>query len=60
MLTDIDLNSLEEIRGYEVAVNNNPNLCFIGDLSRLVVNTEFPNCIVAARRDKVQCSKLML
>ena len=35
---EIDLSSLQEVQGFNVFASSNPNLCYVGDLTRLAAN----------------------
>ena len=59
VLKEIDLSSLEEIRGSGILWNNNPSLCFVGNVTRFVV-TDSPNCVARQRGDAAECSKSQL
>ena len=58
--TEIDLSSLEEIRGGAVLWFNNLNLCYFGDITTYIVNNSLPSCIVLERRDIDQCCKFII
>lgn len=60
MFTGIDLSSLEEIRGFGVAVALNPNLCYLGDIVNAVENSSYTNILVEARKDITTCSESMM
>ena len=58
-LTSIDLSSLEEIRDAGVLMNNNSELCLIGNLSSLLTNSSTLVCITPqARKDPQQCGEI--
>ena len=56
-LTQLDLSSLEEIRGLGITSALNSELCYVGDLEKFVVNNESRNCIFIDRKDEANCSK---
>ena len=55
-LTEIDLSSLEEVRGQGVLLLNNHDLCFFGDITGVTNNT-LPNCIFTERRNSAECGR---
>ena len=57
LLTQVDLSSLEEIRGGGVYLTRNPNLCYFGDLVRYI-NGSYHSCVdETGRKDPDQCCK---
>jgi len=60
-LQELDLSSLESISGGGVLVFNNPQLCYVGNLSMYLTNpSEQHQCIVTShRRDPQTCSEHM-
>jgi len=57
-LQELDLSSLETISGGGVLAFNNPQLCYVGNLSRYLTNpSEQHQCFVSDRRDPQTCSE---
>ena len=55
-LVSIDLSSLETVRNGGVRLQNNPSLCYFGNLSYYIANTSSPSCILDNyRRDIEEC-----
>ena len=54
-LTGIDLSSLEEIRGFGVAVLQNHNLCYFGNIVRAIENSSYANVFV----QEIACGELL-
>ena len=60
-LKDIDLSSLEEIRG-PIGFSSNPQLCFTGNLT-IYVQDPYPSCVSPSgshRRDHEECGTTVL
>lgn len=61
LLTSIDLSSLEEVRGSGVLLDNNPNLCFLGDFYQFINNSVYSSCAsFQSRRDEADCGMYMV
>ena len=57
-LQELDFSSLETISGGGVLVFNNPQLCYVGNLSMYLTNpSEQHQCVVAHRKDPQTCSE---
>jgi len=57
-LQELDLSSLESISGGGVLIFNNPQLCFLGNVSMYLTNpSQQHQCIVLDRRDPQTCSE---
>ena len=54
---EIDLSSLQEIQGFTVFASSNPNLCYVGDLTRLAANNVTTSIHSSYRRSPSECSK---
>ena len=55
-LVSIDLSSLETVRNGGVRLQNNPSLCYLGNLSYYITNMSSPSCILDNyRRDIEEC-----
>ena len=55
-MVEIDLSSLEEIRG-GIVFFNNPQLCYTGYFGTYVTDASAHQCISSPRRDADECSK---
>ena len=56
-MVEIDLSSLEEIRGGGLVFFNNPQLCYTGNFSTYLTDASAHQCISSPRRDADECSK---
>ena len=57
-LQELDLSSLETVSGGGVLTVDNPQLCYVGNLSMYLTNpSEQHQCIVRSRRDPQTCSE---
>ena len=55
-LVSIDLSSLETVRNGGVRLQNNPSLCYLGNLSYYLTNNSLPSCILDDyRRSMEEC-----
>ena len=60
-LVSIDLSSLRDINGGGVSIDNNPFLCYIGDLSRYTRNVSADLCLGNHyRRPMEECCKIFI
>ena len=59
-LQSIDFSSLEVIQYGGYVLGGNPQLCYVGNFTRHLANTNLPVCLSASnsRRDPAACSKL--
>ena len=58
-LQEIDLSSLETIRGAGIVFFNNPELCYTGDLSIYLEDSSYHQCVNDGRRkDTTTCREL--
>ncbi len=57
-LVSIDLSSLKEISGSGVSIENNPDLCFVGDFGQYLTNSIHEVCVGNSyRRTMEECGE---
>ena len=58
-LVSIDLSSLETVRNGGVRLQNNPSLCYFGNLSYYLTNNSSPSCILDGYRRSIEECELL-
>ena len=53
-LISIDLSSLEAVINGGIRLQNNPSLCYLGNLSYYLTNSSAPSCVLDNHRESIE------